>query len=147
MHFQAFSTSQDALPGFLDKPGCISGLFSTSQDLNLDNLDFSRLFNCSISLSSRLSRFPWKQNSNFPGFPAFPGFYPGYICKGSKNGNKNHDPIKRQKLVLFKNTGKKVLVRQQQKQKVIEMNRNIFGTLLAYSAKDKSAINFKHALA
>ena len=42
-----------------------------------------------------------------------------------KNDNKIRDPIKRQKLVLFKNTGKKVLVHQQQKQKVIEMNRNI----------------------
>ena len=73
IHFQAFSASQDAFPGFLNKARCISRLsrqarmhfqaFSTSQDLNPDNLDFSRLFNWSISLSSRLSRFPWKQKA------------------------------------------------------------------------------------
>ena len=73
IHFQAFSASQDAFPGFVNKARCISRLsrqarlhfqaFSTSQDLNLDNLDFSLLFNCSISLSSRLSRFPWKQKA------------------------------------------------------------------------------------
>ena len=34
-----------------------------------------------------------------------------------KKENKIHDPIKRQKLVLFKNTGKKVLVHQQQQAK------------------------------
>ena len=74
MHFLIFITYHDAFPGFLDKPRCISRLsrqarmhfqpaLSSNQDLNPDNLDFSRLFNCSISLSSRLSRFPWKQKA------------------------------------------------------------------------------------
>ena len=63
-----------------------------------------------------------------------------------KKENKIHDPIKRQKLALFKNTEKKVLIHRQQRQTVIEMNMNILGTLLAYSAKRERAIDFKNAL-
>ena len=46
--------------------------------------------------------------------------------KTPKKENKIHDPIKGQKVMLFKNTGKKVLVHQQQKQNVIVINTNIY---------------------
>ena len=48
--------------------------------------------------------------------------------------------------MLFKNTGKNVLIHRQQRQKVIEMNMNILGTLLAHSATRERAIDFKNTL-
>ncbi|KAG1652172.1 hypothetical protein GQR58_026483 [Nymphon striatum] len=57
-----------------------------------------------------------------------------------------HDPIKRNKLLLFKNSSKKVEVKQDSKQSLVEVNRNILAKLLAHSAKTGSAINFQAAL-
>eukprot|EP00112_Aurelia_sp_Birch-Aquarium-sp1_P005855 Seg1662.2 transcript_id=Seg1662.2/GoldUCD/mRNA.D3Y31 product="hypothetical protein" protein_id=Seg1662.2/GoldUCD/D3Y31 len=57
-----------------------------------------------------------------------------------------HDPIKRNKLLLFKNASKKVEVKQDSKQSLVEVNRNILAKLLAHSAKTGRAINFQTAL-
>ena len=57
-----------------------------------------------------------------------------------------HDPIKRNRLSLFKTASKKVQVKQERKQSLVEVNRNILATLLAHSAKTGRTINFKAAL-
>ena len=59
---------------------------------------------------------------------------------------KIHDPIKRQENALFKNSGKKVTVKKNGKEKIIEANQEIIGTLLALSAKQYKLINFETAL-
>ena len=59
---------------------------------------------------------------------------------------KIHDPIKRQEKNLFQSSSKKVTVKQNGKEKVIEVNREIIGTLLALSAKHEKLINFEIAL-
>ena len=59
---------------------------------------------------------------------------------------KIHDPIKRQEKTLFQNSSKKVTVKQNGKEKVIEVNREIIGTLLTLSAKHEKLINFEIAL-
>ena len=43
-------------------------------------------------------------------------------------------------LCLFQNTSKKVTVRKNGKEKIIEVNREIIGTLLALSAKHEKPI-------
>ena len=48
---------------------------------------------------------------------------------------KIHDPIKRNKVSLFKSACKKVVVQYHNKQKTIEINCNILAKLLAYTAK------------
>ena len=45
---------------------------------------------------------------------------------------KVHDPINREKLYLFKNTGKKVMIKQKEKDQINEVNRQILAKLLAY---------------
>ena len=59
---------------------------------------------------------------------------------------KFHDPIKRRKLQLFSNSSKKVTIEQNKKVKSVEVDRNILGTLLSFSAKSGQAIDFKRAL-
>ena len=57
-----------------------------------------------------------------------------------------HEPISRNKVKLFGNFNRKVVVKKSSKEKSIESNRNILGTLLAISARNERAINFKIAL-
>ena len=59
---------------------------------------------------------------------------------------KFHDTLTRNKLVLFKNCGKKIVVKKDGKLKSIEVNRNIIGNLLALSAKTGQLIDFNKAL-
>ena len=59
---------------------------------------------------------------------------------------KIHDPIKRQEKTLSQNSSKKFTVKQNGKEKVIEVNREITGTLLALSAKHEKLFNFEIAL-
>ena len=58
---------------------------------------------------------------------------------------KFHDPINRRKLQLFSNSSKKVTIEENKKVKSIEVNRNIIGTLLLFSAKSGQAIDLKKA--
>ena len=53
---------------------------------------------------------------------------------------KIREPITRNKLLLFKNACKKVEVIKNNKHQLVEINRNISGKLLAYSAKSGRAI-------
>ena len=57
-----------------------------------------------------------------------------------------HDPIKHQEKALFKNSGKKVTVKKNGKEKIIEANQEITETLLALSAKHDKLINFETTL-
>ena len=57
-----------------------------------------------------------------------------------------HEPITRNKLLLFKNACKKVEVIKNNKHQLVEINRNILGKLLAYSANSGRAIDFETAL-
>ena len=59
---------------------------------------------------------------------------------------KFHDTLTRNKLVLFKDCGKNVVVNKDGKLKSIEVNRNIIGNLLALSAKTGQLIDFNKAL-
>ena len=59
---------------------------------------------------------------------------------------KIHDPITRQKSTVFKNSGKKVTIKVENKQQDVEANRNILAKLLAYSAKTGKVIDFEKAL-
>ena len=59
---------------------------------------------------------------------------------------KIHNPIKREKIQLFKNTGKTVVVKSENKKLVVEVNRNILGKLLAFSTKTGRQIDFERAL-
>ena len=59
---------------------------------------------------------------------------------------KFHDTLTRNKLVLFKDCGKNVVVKKDGKLKSIEVNRNIIGNLLALSAKTGQLIDFNKAL-
>ena len=52
----------------------------------------------------------------------------------------------RNKFVLFKDCGKKVVVKKDGKLKSIEVNRNVIGNLLALSAKTGQLIDFNKAL-
>ena len=47
---------------------------------------------------------------------------------------------------LFQNTGKKVSIQQNGEEVIVEVNREIIGTLLALSAKHEKLIDFKTAL-
>ena len=60
--------------------------------------------------------------------------------------SKFHDTLTRNKLVLFKDCGKNVVVKKDGKLKSIEVNRNIIGNLLALSAKTGQLIDFNKAL-
>ena len=59
---------------------------------------------------------------------------------------KIHEPITRNKLLLFKTACKKVEVIKNNKHQLVEINRNILANLLAYSAKSGRAIDFQMAL-
>ena len=59
---------------------------------------------------------------------------------------KIHHPIARQALSLFKNAGNKVVVKHQNKQKTIEIHKNILAELLAYTVKTGRTIDFRGAL-
>ena len=59
---------------------------------------------------------------------------------------KFHDTLTHNKLVLFKDCGKNVVVKKDGKLKSIEVNRNIIGNLLALSAKTGQLIDFNKAL-
>ena len=62
------------------------------------------------------------------------------------SSNEIHHPVARQALSLFKNAGEKVVVKYQNKQKTIEINRNTLGKLPAYTAKTGRTIDFGGAL-
>ena len=62
------------------------------------------------------------------------------------SSNKIHHSIARQALSLFKNAREKVFVKHQNKQKTIEINRNILAKLLPYTAKTGRTIDFRGAL-
>ena len=49
---------------------------------------------------------------------------------------KFHHPIKRNELSLFSNMNKFIEIKTSTKTKVVEFNRNIVGTLFAYSARN-----------
>ena len=59
---------------------------------------------------------------------------------------KFHDTFTRNKLVLFKDCGKKVMVKKDGKLKSTEVSRNVIGNLLALSAKTGQLIDFNKAL-
>ena len=59
---------------------------------------------------------------------------------------KFHDTLTCNRLVLFKDCGKNVVVKKDGKLKSIEVNRNIIGNLLALSAKTGQLIDFNKAL-
>ena len=74
-------------------------------------------------------------------------FYKDFVDDRLKSTSiKIHDPIKRNKVSLFKSACKKVVVQYHNKQKTIEINRNILAKLLAYTAKTRRQIDFKVAL-
>ena len=56
---------------------------------------------------------------------------------------KIHDPTTRQKLTVFKNAGKKVKIKVENKQQDVEANRNILAKVLAYSARTGKVIDFE----
>ena len=64
----------------------------------------------------------------------------------SRKKIKFHHPIKRNELSLFSNTNKSIEIKTSTKTKVVEFNRNIVGTLLAYSARSEKMIDFEKAL-
>ena len=64
----------------------------------------------------------------------------------SRKKIKFHHPIKRNELSLFSNTNKSIEIKTSTKTKVVEFNRNIVGTLLAYSARNEKMIDFEKAL-
>ena len=59
---------------------------------------------------------------------------------------KVHDPIKRQKCALFKDTERKVTLKHKGNEKTIEANRDVLSKLLAHSAKHNKVIDFEVAL-
>lgn len=59
---------------------------------------------------------------------------------------KIHDPIKRQNIKLFKDTGKKVIIIGNKKIKTLEVNRNILSKIVGYAAKYGKTINFESML-
>ena len=59
---------------------------------------------------------------------------------------KIHDPINRQKVSLFKNTIRKVILKQKGNEKTIEVNRDVLAKLLALSTKHNKVIDFEVAL-
>ena len=64
----------------------------------------------------------------------------------SRKKIKFHHPIKRNELSLFSNTNKSIEIKTSTKTTVVEFNRNIVGTLLAYSARSEKMIDFEKAL-
>ena len=58
----------------------------------------------------------------------------------------NGSTISQNKTKLFKNTGKIVKVDKNNKTRVLEVNRNIMGALLSFSAKTETAIDMEKAL-
>ena len=59
---------------------------------------------------------------------------------------KFHNPKKRRKLQLFRNSSKNITIEQNKKVKSVEVNQNILGTLLSFSAKSEQAIDFKRTV-
>ena len=65
-------------------------------------------------------------------------FYKDFVDDRLKSTSiKIHDPIKRNKVSLFKSACKKVVVQYHNQQKTVEINRNILAKLLAYTAKTR----------
>ena len=65
-------------------------------------------------------------------------FYKDFVDDRLKSTSiKIHEPIKRNKVSLFKSACKNVVVQYHNKQKTIEINRNILAKLLAYTAKTR----------
>ena len=57
-----------------------------------------------------------------------------------------HEPIKRNLIATFKDTLKSVVVKKDNQSMTLQVNRNIIGALLSYSAKSGRAIDFERAL-
>ena len=73
--------------------------------------------------------------------------YNEFVEKRTKSqAVKIHDPIKRQKVSLFKNTTGKVILKQKGNEKTIEVNRDVLAKLLALSTKHNKVIDFEVAL-
>ena len=66
--------------------------------------------------------------------------YSDFVDKRIKSTSKK---ITRMKCTLFQNAEKKVVVKHSKKEKVIEINRNVLGQLLAFSAKSENVLTFK----
>ena len=64
----------------------------------------------------------------------------------SRKKIKFHHPIKRNELSFFRNTNKFIEIKTSTKTKVVEFNRNIVGTLLAFSARNEKMIDFEKTL-
>ena len=59
---------------------------------------------------------------------------------------KFHEPIRRSKLKLFRDLGKKMIINNNNCSKVVETNRNMLGTLLACTAKYEKPLDFEEVL-
>ena len=63
--------------------------------------------------------------------------------------NKNllfHQPIKRNQLITFKDTSKSVTVKKGNQAVNLNVNRNVIGALLSYSARLNKVIDLENAL-
>ena len=107
------------------------------------NIDFTRLYNLSSGVPVESEHAKSIIGVKMRGEDLYGTFVDKRI-KSSKQ--KIHDPRKREKIQLFKNTGKTVVVKSENKKLVFEVNRNILGKLLAFSTKTGRQIDFERAL-
>ena len=107
------------------------------------NIDFTRLYNLSSGVPVESEHAKSIIGVKMRG----EDLYGTFVDKRIKSSmQKIHDPIKREKIQVFKNTGKTVVVKSENKKLVVEVNRNILGKLLAFSAKTGRQIDFERAL-
>ena len=103
-------------------------------------LDHSKLINLSSGVPLEIN---YVLKSWDTGEQQFKTFTKEYI---SSNVKSFHDPIRRNKITLFKQTSKSVTVSRNGKTSIVEVNRNIIGKLLAISAKRSKAVDFEVSL-
>ena len=62
-------------------------------------------------------------------------------------GTRNlHDPLPRNKGYSFKSTSKKILIKKNNRERTVEVNRNVLGLLMRLSLCSGQPVDFENAL-
>ncbi|KAG1650522.1 hypothetical protein GQR58_027928 [Nymphon striatum] len=128
------------VPDWFDGPVIPADLFHDKEDTNVDTGDQQAVDDAEYDDGSSTDS-KWSDDSI--GEEQYDDFVKYRIT--SKDIGL-HEPISRNKVKLFGNFNRKIVIKKSSKEKSIESNRNILGTLLAISARNERAVNFKTAL-
>ena len=69
--------------------------------------------------------------------------YETLLAGGTRNF---HDPLPRNKGYSFKSTSKKILIKKNNRERTVEVNRNVLGLLMRLSLCSGQPVDFENAL-